>query len=361
MFNINRPAITYLLFLLMFVSMFKCTEKQSTAPDDTTVPSVSITSPSNDTIVSGNVKIIADANDNIGIKNVQFYIDSTFVFKDSESPYIYDWDTTPLNDETICSLYVITYDLKMNEGISEIVTVTIDNSLPNAEITNPIHGSIVSDSVQVSVDANDNIGIDQVCFYINNNFEFSDDKPQYEYFWDTTHLDEGNLFTLSLKVIDIAGNESVSDCVIVALYKFTEPTLWMNPVLSELSQDQTFSIDIQVENVDDLFGTSFELIYDSNLIKATEGFLGDFLGDDVVSIIKLDPGLVSIGISKKAGETGNDGSGKLASINFQALECGSTNVEVQTDENKLVLQNHDGKSISGFEKLVIGRTRVIVE
>ena len=44
---------------------------------DPTAPSVSITSPANDAVVSGNRTITADAADDIGVAGVQFFVDGT--------------------------------------------------------------------------------------------------------------------------------------------------------------------------------------------------------------------------------------------------------------------------------------------
>ena len=42
---------------------------------DTTPPVISITSPADSSTVSGSISIVALATDNIGVSNVQFYLD----------------------------------------------------------------------------------------------------------------------------------------------------------------------------------------------------------------------------------------------------------------------------------------------
>jgi len=57
-------------------------------------PEVTISSPTDGANVSGIVTIQAKANDDFGIKKVQFYINGELLRKDSKHPYEYNWNTT---------------------------------------------------------------------------------------------------------------------------------------------------------------------------------------------------------------------------------------------------------------------------
>ena len=82
-----------------------------------------------------------------------------------------------------------------------------------------------------------------------------------------------------------------------------------------------FTVDVMVENVENLFGIAFVLNYDTTYINALSAVKGDFLGDDVLwldPVINDDEGTVSIGITRKRPADGVDGSGIIAEVTFKS-------------------------------------------
>ena len=80
-----------------------------------------------------------------------------------------------------------------------------------------------------------------------------------------------------------------------------------------------FTVDITVENVENLFGVAFVLNYDTTYINAVSAVKGDFLGDNVLwldPVIDDNEGTVSIGITRKRPADGVDGSGIVARVTF---------------------------------------------
>src|SRR3989338_5669369 len=63
-------------------------------------PIVSITSPSNGAVVSGLVSITAEATDDSGVAQVDFYIDGALLGSDISSPYEWSWDSTSVSDSS---------------------------------------------------------------------------------------------------------------------------------------------------------------------------------------------------------------------------------------------------------------------
>ena len=96
------------------------------ATKDTTPPTVSITSPKDNAVVSGVVTIKVDASDNSGIAKVEFYIGESKVGEDSSKPYEYSWDTKKTKDGT----YVLT--VKATDGAgnknSKSIKVVVKNT-----------------------------------------------------------------------------------------------------------------------------------------------------------------------------------------------------------------------------------------
>jgi hypothetical protein len=93
-------------------------------PGDSTPPTVSIISPTNNQAVSGAVAISATASDTSGIKEVQFMIDGQSVNTSTTSPYSYNWDTSTASSGTH-NLTVQATDNANNVATSSAVTVTV--------------------------------------------------------------------------------------------------------------------------------------------------------------------------------------------------------------------------------------------
>src|SRR5207247_1162863 len=63
--------------------------------NDTSPPTVNITSPSSGSTISGSITVTASASDNVGVAGVQFVLDGANLgAEDTSSPYSASWDTT---------------------------------------------------------------------------------------------------------------------------------------------------------------------------------------------------------------------------------------------------------------------------
>ncbi len=123
------------------------------APPDTTAPTVSITSPTNGTTISGTTSINATANDNIGVVGVQFRRGTVNLgAEDTNAPYAFSWDTTVVSNGSY-ALTAIARDAANNLTTSSIVNVTVNNvTAPPTDTTPPsvptnLNASAASSSV----------------------------------------------------------------------------------------------------------------------------------------------------------------------------------------------------------------------
>lgn len=117
--------------------------------NDTTFPTISITSPTGGTTVSGNVTITADANDNIAVSQVQFKVDGVNLGNvDASFPYSAPWDTTAGSNGSH-DLTAVATDTAGNSTTSSPVNVTVNNP-PQLTITQPLDGATINGS-QVNV------------------------------------------------------------------------------------------------------------------------------------------------------------------------------------------------------------------
>lgn len=94
---------------------------------DTTAPTVSVTSPTAGSTVSGTVSINATASDNVGVAKVEFYVDGSLRTTDTTSPYSWSWNTTTFANSTH-TIVAKAYDAANNMGSSGNVTVTVNNA-----------------------------------------------------------------------------------------------------------------------------------------------------------------------------------------------------------------------------------------
>ncbi len=178
--------------------------------EDSIHPSVVIIEPASGQNVSGTVLINSLPTDNNGIERVEFYIDNNLVFTDSIGPdYQYEWVTDSLEDDRDYIISLISYDLVGNDGPSTPITVYLnnyDNIQPSGTINYPYAGQSVSGIETIIVNAEDNVEVINVEFYINNMLAYADETAPYEYEWDTSLELEDAEHIIGAKVTDTSDN-----------------------------------------------------------------------------------------------------------------------------------------------------------
>ena len=114
-----------------------CEDKKE---EDTTPPTVSISSPVSGQTVNEIITITITTQDNEGISKVEFFIDDSLVLIDTESPYEYQWNTTQYEDDSEHIIKVISYDNSDNSTESQPIMLIVDNSTsrPNPSVLYPI-------------------------------------------------------------------------------------------------------------------------------------------------------------------------------------------------------------------------------
>ena len=115
----------YPLLSVLFLIYWGCEEEQDV---DTIPPTVSIQSPITNQSINEIVTIVVESNDNEGINRVEFYIDDSLFFTDTESPYEYEWNTTQYEDNSEHIVKVVSYDNSDNSTESQPILLRVDNS-----------------------------------------------------------------------------------------------------------------------------------------------------------------------------------------------------------------------------------------
>ena len=117
-------------------------------------------------------------------------------------------------------------------------------------------------------------------------------------------------------------------------------------IIGDANPNEEFWINIGLNQVTDLFGISFELLYTpTSFTDPIEAVPGPFLGQDVVFFQNIDKtaGKISVGITRKAGQGGVSGSGIVARIRAKMSSTAIVGQSLTT----LILQNIQANDAAG--------------
>ncbi|MEM9056601.1 MAG: pullulanase-type alpha-1,6-glucosidase [Pseudomonadota bacterium] len=201
----------------------------SPADLDLVAPSVSITQPTEGTMVAGNVAIRATATDAFAIVETRFFVDGDLLGSDSTpegDEYSITWDTGVLGDGQRV-LTAETEDSSGNVGVADAVMVTVDSSLLDdsapPEVTLDPVPSTTTGMVTLSAQASDPqagletpTGVAEVRFFFDPDSGAggatlidSDNTEPYSVTWDSTGVANGG-YTITAEAVDGAGNVATS-------------------------------------------------------------------------------------------------------------------------------------------------------
>jgi hypothetical protein len=94
--------------------------------DDVTYPTITLTSPTNNSTVSGDVAVQAQASDNVGVERVEFEANGTLIGADNTAPYSVTWNSRSLPDGNY------TLVARANDAAGNINAVTAAITVANA-------------------------------------------------------------------------------------------------------------------------------------------------------------------------------------------------------------------------------------
>ncbi len=229
-------------------------------------PTTAVTSPSDGTNVGGNVNVMVEANDNVGVVNVELYKDNALLGSSSTSPYTFAWTTTS-EAEGPHTFISKAYDAAGNVGTSSAIVLNVDNTGPAANITGPANGAIVQGTtVAISANASDSSGLQKVDFYYDSNsLVGTDTSAPFTLNWDTSTVSNGthNLYVVAT---DTAGNSNTS-ALISVIVDNAPPTVALTDPANGAAV--TGVINFAVNVADDVGVQKVQYYRDSNVLLGT--------------------------------------------------------------------------------------------
>jgi hypothetical protein len=201
-----------LLLVLLPISLFvfSCEEEQS---EDTTPPTVTITSPQNNSSVSEMVTITCMSSDNEGVEKVELWVNgvTTGLFDETE-PYSFEWNTMTLEDGNY-TIIIRSYDLSENTTDSETLILTVDNTQSNP-IPVVLYPTTYNDGFQISWSQNNDDDFKSYKLYESLSEDLSNQTLVYETDdrTDTTYFKTIlNYMYYQITIEDVWGYKSTSN------------------------------------------------------------------------------------------------------------------------------------------------------
>jgi hypothetical protein len=190
-------------------------------------PQVRIVSPVDGESVAGVCAVQVDVTDHPDVTHVVVYKHGQPLGNDFTRPYRIVWDTrwepdgrVPLTAKALGDRFAV--------AESPTVTITIDNTPPEATVIEPAQGAIVGGVVKLHAAATDAVGVTRLRFLISGAQLAEVTTPPYEATWDTTIGPNGR-FGIEARAFDAAGNDAISPPVAVRVSNPNFP-----PVLSKI-------------------------------------------------------------------------------------------------------------------------------
>jgi hypothetical protein len=268
--------------------------------DCDSLPTVVIISPENNSYLNGKINIEAQASDDVGVIEVQFFIDNGKLITDEAVPYKAVWDTDDFK-QGIHKIKAVAIDTK-NQSYSNEIDVTVDRTPPFVSFISPEDNAAVNESILIDVNAGDNYFIKNVILSYSGTSSGSigviNNLP-YKYEWDIHAFSSGS-YEIKAQAIDLAG---LSNSASVNITIDKPPTVNLNiceknfsnckPLVSE---NVKWMIYLEADATDDFGIKNVEFFIDgkSEIILSSAPFVFSYdtsvlvLGDHEIKVTAVD-------------------------------------------------------------------------
>ena len=163
--------------------------------------------------------VSGSASGSLGISSVKFYSDGVLVSSTTKASFAFGWNAgTVAGTHT---LSVAAQDPAGNTGTASLtVTVTApapvkDTTPPTVQITSPAGGSVTGNgSINVSAAAQNNIGVKQLCIYMDGIQSYCGSAAPYSFQWNPKKAKSGT-HVITANAWDTAGNVGTATTVYI--------------------------------------------------------------------------------------------------------------------------------------------------
>jgi hypothetical protein len=224
-------------------------------------------------------------------------------------------------------------------------TGTPTNSAPSTAIVSPASGTIVSNTVTITVSATDVVSVTTIKCYLNGSCVATNSAVPAAFSWDTTSYSNG-VYLLQAMAIDSMGNSGTSSVVSVTVQNpvpdTTPPTA---QVLSPVAGATVSSvISINVSASDNVGVTKVEWYLDGSLAGSSTNASPAFSWDTTTSAN------ASHTVQAKAYDaTGNVGSSALISVSVQNVATNPPTATVSSPANGATVSSTTTVSVNGTD------------
>ena len=180
------------------------------ADEDSIPPTLTITFPADQSILSDSVLISAYAFDNVGLEKVTLYLNDSIVHESTEGPYEYKWSTLENAEDEFHTIRAKAVDLAGNENFTSTIQVLVDNQdniSPTGALIFPFTGQILTGEITIILEANDNDEVALVTLYIDGDSVITYQEPPYRYDWNTFEEIDDVIHTIHAHIQDNTGNQ----------------------------------------------------------------------------------------------------------------------------------------------------------
>ena len=158
---------------------------------DNEPPSVTIFTVFSGDTISGLVAVDVNASDNTSVKHVALYVGGDLIEVDSSFPYQFDWDSSLTIDGETSLTAVAYDPAGNEGRSESIVVIIDNDELPTINISEPADGSTVSQKVLINVNGSDDILITSMELYIDGVLESSTTSDSLTFQWNSRKASDG--------------------------------------------------------------------------------------------------------------------------------------------------------------------------
>ena len=227
--------INFITYPLILAFILSCENINMDNPNslDETPPLVHITYPANQSTLSGTVLITAYAFDDNELENVKLYLDDAMIFQSDTGPYQFNWNTLMYEEDQNYILSATAEDSSGNKTLSKSIQVKIDNFdniKPDGIFLYPSTGQILNGIVEISIQAEDNDGVDYINLFVNGDSlgvfnEQQNIDDYYNYYWDTNSMPEDNISSIYAYIYDYSKNYQIIGPISVTINNQDAPDI----------------------------------------------------------------------------------------------------------------------------------------